>query len=283
MTKSIDPTDVNLSGLVDMHIHTAPDVRPRLLDDLDATRQAAEAGLRAVVLKSHVTGTADRAAMAQKSVAETRVFGGVTLNDTVGGLNPAAAEAALKLGGRIVWMPTVSARNHVMMYSATPSGISLLTQDGELQPALFDLLDLVKYHDAVLATGHVSVREILALVRAAVSAGVRKVVVTHPEVPWVDMPAGTQAEMRDLGAYFERCYVSTMVLGGRVPFARIVSDIRQVGVESTVLATDYGHATLPPAVEGMRTYIAALLDEGFSNGDIQVMTGDNPAALLGLA
>ena len=283
MTKSIDSTNVNLSGLVDMHIHTAPDVRPRLLDDLDATRQAAEAGLRAIVLKSHVTCTADRAAMAQKSVPETRVFGGVTLNNPVGGLNPAAAEVALDLGARVVWMPTVSARNHVRMVSTTPSGISLLTQDGKLQPVLFDILDLVKYHDAVLATGHVSVREILALVRAAVAAGVRKVVVTHPEVPWVDMPAGTQAELRDLGVYFERCYVSTRVLGGRVPFARIVSDIRQVGVESTVLATDYGHATLPPAVEGMRTYIAALLDEGFSEGDIQVMAGDNPTALLGLA
>jgi len=318
--------DVDLSGLIDMHIHTAPDVRPRSLDDIDAARQAGEAGMRAIVLKSHITCTADRAALAQKMASKAQVLGGLTLNDAVGGLNPVAVEAALDLGARIIWMPTISAYNHRVKHGealiATQGrplpaqlGIRLLTQactvssqysggkgvhlgiekipctergtpsrrsDGELQPVLFDIFDLVKQYDAILATGHVSARESVALVRSARAAGVRKVVVTHPEVPWVDMPVGIQKELRDIGAYFERCYVSTLPVGGGVPFARIVSDIRQVGVESTVLATDFGAATLPPPVEGMRTYIAALLAEGFSKRDIQLMAGETPAMLLGL-
>jgi hypothetical protein len=265
-----------------MHIHTAPDVRPRLLDDLDAAQQAAEVGMLAVVFKSHVTCTADRAIIAQKLVPRVRVFGGVALNDAVGGLNPAAVEAALDLSARIVWMPTISAHNHIVKRGGVASGISLLTQDGELQPVLFDILDLVKQHDAILATGHVSLREIVALVRAARTASLRKVVVTHPEVPWVDMPVGIQEALRDLGATFERCYVSSLPVGGGVPLARIVSDIQRVGVESTVLATDLGVATLSSPVEGMRSYVAALLAEGFSQRDIQLMAGETPARLLGL-
>ena len=277
-----EPNEVDLSELIDMHIHTAPDVRPRLLDDLDAARQAARAGMRAVVLKSHITCTADRAAIAEKVVPGVRVFGSVTLNNALGGLNPAAVEAALGLGARVIWMPTISAKNHIVKLEGEQAGIRLVTEDGQLQPALLDIFDLIKQHDAVLSTGHVSTEEIVVLVQAALAAGVRKVLVTHPEVPWVDMPASTQAELRDLGAIFERCYVSSIPVGGGVSFSRIVSDIQEVGVGSTVLTTDFGGATLPPPVEGMRAYVAALLNQGFSVPDIRLMAGETPARLLGL-
>lgn len=280
----IDPQEIDLTGLIDMHIHTAPDVRPRQLDDIETARQAADAGLRAIVLKSHVTCTADRAVIAHKVVPEARVFGSVTLNDAVGGLNPFAVEAALELGARVIWMPTISAQNHIVKHGGTASGINLLRDQAsdQVQLSLFDIFDLVKQYDAVLATGHASVQEIMAVVRAARGVGVRKTVVTHPEVPWIDMPASIQKELRDLGAQFERCYVSSFLVGGGVPFGRIVSDIRQVGVASTVMATDFGAASIPPPVEGMRAYIASLLAEGFSARDVQLMAGEIPAKLLGL-
>lgn len=277
-----DPKSIDLTGLIDMHIHTAPDVRPRSLDDIEAAQQAAEAGLRAILLKSHITCTADRATIAQSRAPGVRVFGSLTLNEAVGGLNPAAVEAALDLGARVVWMPTLSAQNHIVKHGGSPAGISLLAEDGQLQPVLFDVFDLVKQRDAILGTGHASVQEIVPLVRAAIAAGVRHVVVTHPEVPWVDMPAGLQEELRDLGAVFERCYVSSLVAHSDVPFSRIVSEIRQVGVASTVLTSDCGAVTAPLPVAGLRTYIARLLDEGFSQQDIQRMAGENPAGLLGL-
>jgi hypothetical protein len=276
----MDLQDIDLTGLVDMHIHTAPDVRPRVVNDIEASRQAAEAGMRAIVFKSHVTCTADRAAIAETVVPGVHVFGSVTLNEAVGGLNPVAVEAALNLGARVVWMPTISARNHIVRFDGRPpSGISLVTEDGELQPVLFDIFDLVKQHDAILGTAHVSVPEIVALVREARAAGVAKVVVTHPELPWVDVPVDVQEELRDLGAAFERCYVSSI---DGAPFARIVAEIRRVGLDSTVLATDFGKSPLPPPVEGMRAYVAALLAEGFSERDIQLMAGENPSRLLGL-
>ena len=288
----MDLQDIDLTGLIDMHIHTAPDVRPRVVNDVEASRQAAEAGMRAIVFKSHVTCTADRAAIAETVVPGVHVFGSVTLNEAVGGLNPVAVEAALNLGARVVWMPTISARNHIVRFDGRPpSGISLVTEGGDLQPVLFDIFDLVRQHDAILGTAHVSVPEIVALVREARAAGVAKVVVTHPELPWVDVPVDVQEELRDLGAAFERCYVSSIdgapsLPRGRhsdsVPFARIVAEIRRVGPESTVLATDFGRSPLPPPVEGMRAYVAALLAEGFSERDIQLMAGENPSRLLGL-
>jgi len=312
----MDLQDIDLTGLIDTHIHTAPDVRPRTINDIEATQQAAEAGMRAIVFKSHVTCTADRAAIAETIVPGVHVFGSVTLNDAVGGLNPVAVEAALNLGARVVWMPTISARNHIIRFDGeppslirrrhsdgapplikrrhsddapslikrrhsddAPSGISLVTEEGDLQPVLFDIFDLVRQHDAVLGTAHVSVPEITALVREARAAGVAKVVVTHPELPWVDVPVDVQEELRDLGAAFERCYVSSI---DGAPFARIVTEIRRVGLDSTVLATDFGRSPLPPPVEGMRAYVAALLAEGFTNRDIQLMAGENPSRLLGL-
>lgn len=273
---------VDLHGLIDMHVHTAPDVRERALDDIDAASEAAHAGMSAIVIKSHVTATADRAAIAHRLVPSVRVFGGIALNEAVGGLNPSAVEAALQMDARVVWMPTISARNHVVKHAGEPGGISVLTETGQLRPAVFDLFDLVAEHDGVLATGHLSAAEGAELVRAGLKAGLRKVVVSHPEVPWVDMSVETQRALRDLGAYFERCYVSSLPAGGGVPFSQIVSGIRDVGVESTILATDFGAATLPSPVAGMRAFVGALLKHGFSPRDIGLMAGENPAWLLGL-
>jgi hypothetical protein len=282
MTVRTDPRDVDLSGLIDMHMHTAPDVRPRTLDDQEAAQQAAAAGMRAIVLKSHVTCTADRARLAQKLLPEVTVAGGVALNETVGGLNPAAVEAALDLDARAVWMPTVSAQNHRLHCGGLGGGIRILDERGNLLPVVFGILEQIAAFDAILATGHLAVDESMALVRAAKAAGVLKIVITHPEAPWVNMSVAVQRDLRDLGAFFERCYVSSLPVGGGVDFARMISDIRAVGIGSTVLATDFGAAGLPTPVDGLRAYLAALWDAGFSEKDIRAMAGETPAMLLGL-
>jgi hypothetical protein len=277
-----DPNKVDLNGLIDMHIHTAPDVQPRALDDIEAARQAAEAGMRGVVYKAHATCSADRASIAQKMVPAVCVFGGVVLNSAVGGVNPAAVEAALSLGSRVVWMPTTSARNHPHKPHGRDKGIYILGEEGRLLPAVYEILELLRHADAILATGHLSVSETVSLVREARMSGVDKVVVTHPEVPWVNMSPDLQKDLRDEGAYFERCFASSLPEGGGVEFARIVTDIHAVGVKSTVLATDFGAAVLPLPVVGMRSYVAGLLEAGFSERDIRVMAGETPAMLLGL-
>jgi hypothetical protein len=275
----IEPAEVGLTGLIDLHIHTAPDVRPRTLDDVSAAVLAEAAGMSAIVLKSHITLTADRATLAQQRVSSLRVCGGLALNEPVGGLNPAAVEVALKIGARIIWMPTLSAQNH-RQASGRNDGITILKGDG-LEPKLLSILELIAGTDAILATGHLSVPEICLLVPTAKAAGVRRILVNHPEWPGVNMPAEVQEELRDEGAYFERCFVNTTRLGGVVPIERLVADIRRVGIDSTVLATDLGQEGNPLPSDGLRMYAAALLDEGLSEQEVQRMAGENPAALLG--
>jgi hypothetical protein len=277
-----DSREIDLTGLVDMHIHTSPDVTPRGLDDIEAAKQATQQGMRAVVLKSHVTCTADRAAIAEKTVPGTRVLGGITLNHAVGGLNPAAVEAALRLGARVVWMPTVSARNHIQHHEDSSPGITLLTEDEKLKASLFDILELVKQHDVVLATGHISIEEIRALVREAKNLGVEKIVIDHPELPWVDIPVSVQKDLAGFGVFFERCFASTLPQIADIPMARIAAEITQLGIQSTVLATDCGAVVTPSPVHGMRRYLAALIDAGFSVAEIRHMAGTNPARLLGI-
>ena len=173
-----DPYD--LTGLIDLHIHTAPDVAPRRLDDLQAARDARAAGMRAILIKSHVTCTADRAAIAESAIDGIRVFGGLALNEPVGGLNPAAVEAALRLGAKAIWMPTHDAA-HSRQVKGGSGGIAVLDRDGELVPTVGPILELIRDANALLCTGHISLAESIALIRLARQMGLRKILVTHPE------------------------------------------------------------------------------------------------------
>lgn len=274
--------NVDVHGLIDMHVHSAPDVRPRFADDVKIARLAREAGLRAVLLKSHVTLTADRAAIAEKAVGGIRVFGGLALNYAVGGLNPAAVEVALRMGAMQVWMPTLDAAHHRREYGQR-GGISLLDAGGQMVPVVHEILELVARSDAMLSTGHLSPAETVELVKLARQKGLKKIVVTHPEAPFLGMPASLQEEIAGDGVYFERCYVDTIPEDGRVAsFAEIATNARRVGIESTVMSTDFGQAENPPPVEGLRACVAELLKHGFNPSEVRRVFAENPALLLGL-
>lgn len=283
-----------LRSAVETHVHSAPDVVPRRLDDFDLARQAREAGLRAVVLKSHHALTADRADLVRKAVPGIEVFGGLALNYPVGGLNPIAVETALSFGARVIWMPTFHAGNHVAhmrqrhgaqsplltaLGSCPDGGLAILDDAGQVKPAVREILRLIAERDAVLATGHLSPAETEALVAAAVAAGVRRILVTHPELELVAMPLETQVRLAQKGVMFERCFIVT-TLGFSVQ--RLAESMRAVGPASTVMATDFGQLVNPPPVEGLRAYVRALLDEGFSGEDVELMLHHNPARVLGL-
>lgn len=283
------------AGVVDMHVHTGPDVPPRLMSDLELVRAVAAAGYRAVVLKSHHTPTAARAVIAEEAVGDVRVLGGVALNTpATGGINPSAVEAAATMGGRVVWMPTFTARNHVRHMSASGSGghleflgrttqaVDVVDDEGELLPDVLAVLDVVAARGLTLATGHLGPADIMLLVPEARRRGVQRVVVTHPEMDVVALPVEQQVELADLGGvWFERVAVIT-----RSPFDYPVSDvaesIRAVGVESTVLATDLGQPSNPSPVQGLAEYVAAIRDCGFSTDDVESMSCRAPAAALAL-
>jgi len=278
---------MNLEGAVDLHVHAAPDVWPRRLDALALAREAAAAGMRAILLKSHHTTTADRATIVDGLVQDVRVFGGLALNEFVGGLNPAAVEAALALGAREIWMPTISAANHRQAIGQ-PGGLSILEEGQRLPPVVHEILSLIAQHDVILGTGHLSVRETQALVPAARAAGVKRILITHPELSIINMPIAVQEELASAGVFFERCLIVTVPPGRTVPpgpivpLSAIAAAVRQVGAETTVLATDFGQVENPSPVEGLRQYIAGMLDLGFSQAEIDRMTRLNPAWLLGL-
>jgi hypothetical protein len=280
-----------LVDAIDTHVHSAPDVVPRRLDDREVAEQAAAAGMRAVVLKSHHTATGDRAQLAESALGgRIAVRGGVALDDAVGGLNAAAVETSARLGGVIVWLPTTCSSTF-LSWSATnasghpfgeaPQGIELLDEDGQPLPRLLEVLDAVAAHRQILATGHLGAEEILVVVAEAQARGVDRIVVTHPEHPYVGLSHGAQRELAAKGVWFERCYLAyPSQVGTAEPVAAAIA---AVGAASTVLATDFGQARNPPPVEGYAAFLRDLLELGVSPADLRRMSATNPAALLELS
>jgi len=267
-------------GLVEMHVHTAPDVRARSLDDLELAREAARIGAKAVVIKSHHMLTADRAIVARSVAGNAAIYGGVTLNPSVGGLNPAVVDVALRLGGKIVWLPTLFAVQHRRMEGKT--GGIVVVEDGRVVPAAREIFSQIAAAGAILATGHQSPAEIRIIAAEATALGVRKILINHPEHKVVGMTLGDQKELRRefSAVFFERCfsqpspagYVSNIEVNARA--------IAEVGVESTVIATDAGQIENPPWAECWSRYLDGLSACGIREADIKKMAGEIPARLL---
>jgi hypothetical protein len=277
----MSPAEI-VRGAIDTHVHSFPDVIPRKLDDVELVRQARAAGMRALVLKCHHACTCERAYLLNQFLPEVRVFGGLVLNETAGGFNPHAVDAALKMGATQVWMPTKSAANH-RRHLGGRGGLSIL--DGtKLLGEVALILRQIAEADAILATGHLSPEESRVLVEEALSAGVRRISITHPEWGVTAVPVAVQKDMARSGfVFFERCLVSTRPdLQATVPFETLAQQIREVGVATTIAATDYGLPQLPSPAEGLADYAARLLQSGFSADDVRRMVRDNPARLLRL-
>lgn len=271
-----------LNEIIDMHIHTKPDVQPRLLNDIQAAQQAKEAGMRAILIKSHVVVTSDRAAIAENIVGGIRVFGGLALNYAVGGFNPEAVDAAIQMGAKEIWMPTRDAMN-MYHHARKDGGLSIFQEDGSINPAIPIILEQINQADIILASGHLSVKESVTLIQIAKNMGLRKIVITHPEAEFIAMPVPIQQELSRSGVYFERCFVDTTPM---MHYATSVEEIGQhiceVGIHSTILSTDLGQAGNPSPVEGMAFYLESLLKYGYSENDIYKMASQNPANLLEL-
>jgi hypothetical protein len=286
-----------LRGAIDTHIHAAPDIVPRLLNDFELAEAARAAGMAAIVLKSHHMLTADRAQIAQKAFPEVKVFGGLALNrPACGGLNPEAVKVAIRMGAKVIWLPTLSAANHiektrtrvtgnlgVMSQGFKPQPVCVVGDNGAIVPELAETFKLIAEADIILATGHLSVAEIKTVVAAALAAGVRKVLVNHPELWLIGMSIEDQRELAAAGAMMEVCARSTTAPGHADLSPRILAErIMAVGVEHIVMATDYGQVDSPPTPEGMRWYIEQMLECGLVAVDVERMVRTNPARLLGL-
>ena len=271
-----------LEGAVDLHVHSAPDVDARRFTDIELAQEAARAGMGAILIKSHQNSTVERAWLVSQFVHGIRVFGGLVLNETVGGLNPAAVRLALTMGAKQIWMPTRSARNH-RRYDGLPGGISILDEQGALLPSVEEILRMLSGSGCILGTGHLSQEETFALAGRARALGGVKLMITHPEWGPTFYSVGQQKSLAAQGdVTFERCFVSTTHLCGFVSFETIERAIAETGVEHTVLSTDLGQPETPPPVDGMRQYAERLRSVGFSVDDIRQMMQANPERMLGL-
>jgi hypothetical protein len=288
-----------VAGAYDTHVHVAPDVMKRLVDDVTLARRAAETGLAGFVLKSHYVPTAERAEVVRGAVPGVDVLGAITLNASVGGLNPVAVEIAGRQGARVVWLPTVDCRNQRESRARAPEGavppmwaqlqddlaeqgimapaIDVVDESGQVVPALRQVLTLIAKHDMVLATGHLSGPEIKAAVDAAADAGVRRIVVTHPEFTSQQVPVDAQRELAERGALMERCF--TTPHSGKISWDEWYAHIRAVGPEHSVLSSDLGQPFNPPVEDGLALLADRLLANGFTEDEIHTMAVVNSRKL----
>ena len=282
-----------IKGAIDMHIHSAPDIRKRKMNDIEIMEESIKLGIRAVVIKSHDFPTVTRARLVNLIKAENyegnnfQMFGGIALNNTVGGLNPYAVEATLKLGGKVVWLPTKSARNNLEKSSTKfdeSEVVDVITNQNKLDENLYKIFNLIKEYDAVLATGHLNTEEIFQVVSEAKNAGVKKIVVTHPEFHIIGMGLEDQKKLIDSYEVFMERVFAQPIGGGnyKINIENNIKAIQTLGADNTIISTDSGQMQNPKWCETIVNYIKSLQVGGLSEGDINIMTKINPGKLLGL-
>lgn len=270
-----------LEGVIDTHIHTNPDVRLRSINDIELAREALRVKAKAVVIKSHLVPTMDRAKIAEFVVPGIHVFGGIVLNSYVGGLNVAAVNNAIDMGAKIIWLPTADAF-HERKLKGKSDGI-VTVKNNKILPQLAQILEIIAKKNVILATGHLSFEENIVVVEAAKKIGVKKIIVNHPEWWSINMSIDEQKELSQYGVFFERCY-ATRPPGEKYKknFEKNLDAINKVGYESTILATDGGQVENPAWSEALAESIGFMLDHGIPKNVVDKMTKEYSAKLLGL-
>ncbi len=276
-----------MQGLVDVHVHSDPDAVPRRLDALDTARLAKEAGVRAIVLKNHWAPTVQLAYTVAKVVPGIDVFGAISLDRAVGGVNPEAVKQAAAFAGgklRIVWMPTCDSENEGR-FNKRDGPFAAVSRNGQLLPETIEVLKLIAKNKLVLATGHSSAAEDLMLIREGKKQGIAQIVATHPLYALIHMSIPEMQEAARLGAYLELCgnaVLPTQPRGGQIPVADYVKAIRALGPQHMILSCYFGLAVNPPHAEAWKLFIEIMRKAGVSSADIDLMAMKNPAKLLGL-
>lgn len=286
-----------LEGAYDLHVHTGPDVMTRKLDDLDMAERLNKVGMKGYGIKSHYFCTAERAALVRKVYPNVNAMGAVSLNNSIGGLNPMAVEMAARDGARIVWMPTFDATNEqehfkqgkhtklpfwaklqleLMEQGKTKPSISIL-EDSKLKDNVCEILDIISNYNLILATGHLGKKETFAIVKKAVEMNVKRIVITHPNFPSIDFTKEEQKELAELGAYMEHCFTTPHT--NKTTWEAVYEQIRFVGPERCILSTDLGQPSNPYPDEGLLTFANNLLDNGFSRTELKQMMVQNTTLL----
>jgi hypothetical protein len=290
-----------LEGAVDLHVHPAPSPLPRRMDGAEAARLAGESGFSAVVVKSHHHSTVmDVLALKQAGVdhGSAQLFGGIALNGPVGGINPKAVDLALKMGGRIVWFPTIGSAQHIRHHAEHPNlkfpklavhlepeePIEVLDGNGGVTEDVYAILESIKAHDAILASGHMAPHQITAVFQAAREVGVQRMLVNHPNFV-IEASHEDARRWVELGAYVEHslCMYDEESSFHNWDLDTMVAWIEAVGPERSTLGSDLGQMNNPLPTDSFRKIVGRLLARGTSEDTVRRMVATNPAELLGVA
>ena len=280
-----------VTGAYDLHVHVAPDVPPRRIDDLTLARRFAERGLAGFALKSHYTSTAERAQVVSALVPDVEVVGALTLNRAVGGMNALAVEIAAREGARIVWMPTVDSPAETAGRTEPKAGdkvpqwarlqhelrelglgiepVHVTGSNGQLLPETRDVLRAIARHGLILATGHLARDDTFAVVDGALEEGVSDIVVTHPEFTCQNFSIEDQVALAARGCLLERCL--TTPHSGKTTWEHVFDGVRAVGVERTLFSSDLGNPDYPAVEDGLALWADRLLGAGFGEEEVRDM------------
>jgi hypothetical protein len=289
-----------LRGAFDTHVHIAPDVVERKIDDISLARRFGGLGMAGFLLKSHYGSTAERASVVRAAVPGVHVLGALALNRAVGGMNPLAVEIAAREGARTVWLPTVDSVNESHERDAPPGAkvpvwvklqlelreqgieiepVPVLDDGGAVLPATRAVLATITRNGMLLATGHLGRDEIFAVVEAALEEGVREIVITHPEFPSQNLSVEDQRALAERGALLERCFTTPHT--GKIEWEQWIENIRAAGTEHSILSTDLGQIFNPPVEDGMALMVDRLLAAGVDDQEVHVMAVVNTRRVAG--
>lgn len=286
-----------LKGCIDLHLHAGPSTAAREVDTAEMMRAALEYGYRAYVVKDHMFPTVMSARLIEAHMGQDRVraFGGIVLNNSVGGINLKAAATACEMGAKFVCMPTASAANHLAYYTkGFPGGaesevperpMRVADDDGDLLPEVCNVIEYISRHpQVVLMTGHGTVEEVDAVVREAHRLGVRSIHVNHP-YHIVGASIDKMAEWAELGAYIElnACLIVPESKIHSVDLDLVQRMLVRLPMERLVLCSDLGQkGNLHPADGLLRLMEVMMKDAGLTEAQVRMMTCETPAKILGI-
>lgn len=282
-----------LEGAIDFHVHSAPSIFNRKQNDWELIEDAKLAKMSGVVLKSHESSTVERAYLLSIKEPKMHIYGGIVLNQHVGGLNPHAVETALKMGGKVVWFPTISAKQHQDYFSKKDTklfnGDPLLSEqtiyistNGEVTENVKNILSLIRDYNAVLATGHLSLAEQHLIVKTAKELGVEKIVIQHADMGIARIPLKDQLYFASLGCMIEKCFLACSSDFNDLTVQEMAETINLLGHDSCILVTDYGQPHHEAPVYALNRFVEELLDNGLTEKQITKMVQEIPKSLLGV-
>jgi len=279
-------------------VHSGPSMAPRAIYHLELARVYEKAGFAAVITKDHdYSGVMTAALIARHNPdLRTKVYSSLVLNNVVGGMNPYAVEHHAAMGGKIVFMPTLAAENHLRwektsnwvhpastqkMRPAAP--VPVVDANGKLRDDVKEVLDIVARTDMALASGHIHVSETWLVFEEAQRRGVKRLVFTHPE----EIVGASLNDVRGIaamGAFVEHS-ICMFIQGSKFKVCEEESlrgQIDAAGIGQTILASDLGQTETLTPLEGLRRGVRLCLDLGYQVETIRRMSSTNAARAFGL-